>query len=307
MTKLSKTLVFFGSGPVAADSLAFLVQHFNIEAVVTKPVPPHHKDPAPVEEYAQAHNLKILYATNRTDLDNLVNKIHFASPVGVIVDFGIIVSQKVICTFPLGIVNSHFSLLPQWRGADPITASILSGQPKTGVSLMVIEPTLDTGKLITYKSTKINPTDTTPSLTKRLINLSNTLLADYLPRYINGQVKPKKQPHPLRATYSKKILKTDGAIDWNKPAGQIEQEIRAYIGWPGSYTTIGNLNVVICQAQVVSKQLPVGKFWASPSGEIFVGCSTDSLQLLQIKPHGKRCMNVKDLLNGYKSQLKLSS
>src|SRR5438045_3687175 len=144
MKKTSKTIAFFGSGPVAADSLIFLAEYFEIEVVVTKPVPAHHKVKAPVEEVARAKNLKLLFANNRSGLDKLIQEKPFKSELGIIVDFGVIVSQKVIDAFKLGIINSHFSLLPRWRGADPITFAILEGDAKTGVSLMLIDEQLDT-------------------------------------------------------------------------------------------------------------------------------------------------------------------
>lgn len=290
MKNTSKTIVFFGSGPVAADSLAFIASHFEVETVITKAVPAHHKGVAPVEELAKQLNLPIIFASNKFELDHIIDTHRFSSHIGIIVDYGVIVSQKVIDTFELGIVNSHFSLLPQWRGADPITFSILSGQSKTGVSLMIIEPSLDTGKLITQKSIKIEPNDTTPSLTKKLITLSNQLMADYLPDYIKGEIKPKSQPHPDRATYSHKLNKSDGVIDWSKPAKQIEREVRAYYGWPGSVTTLGDKRVIIKKACVVT----------TPSNPLDIKCGDGQYLSIEelVAPSGRQ-MSAKAFINGY--------
>ena len=307
MTNISKTItscgpkdnshkisvVFFGSGPVAAKSLEFLNNNFDIEVVITKSVPSHHKGLAPVEEYSKKNNLALIYANNKNDLDELFAEKEFTSSVGVLVDYGVIVSEQVIGSFRLGIVNSHFSILPQWRGADPITSSILSGQEKTGVSLMLIEPTLDTGKLITKKSLNIRPTDTTASLTERLIELSNELLVCYLPRYFNGEIKPKKQPHPIRATYSNKVAKSDGSIDWIKPSYQLEREVRAYIGWPGSYTTIDNNRIIIKSATTTS----------APTDLLDIKCGDGVYLSIDkvIAPSG-RTMSAQEYINGYLSK-----
>lgn len=284
-------IVFFGSGPVAAASLDYISRHFAVEVVITKSVPPHHKGVAPVEELSNKLKLPTLFASNKTDLDDLIDSHKFKSNLGIIVDYGVIVSQKVISTFQMGIVNSHFSLLPEWRGADPITFSILSGQPKTGVSLMLIEPSLDTGKLIAQKSLCISPNDTTASLTSRLIELSNKLLNDYLPRYISGDVRPKKQPHPDQATYSRKLTKKDGLIDWSKSASEIEREIRAYSDWPRSRTNLGGKILIITKAHI--------KDCATNKLDVLCGdnryLSIDEL----IAPSGRR-MPDKDFLNGYK-------
>jgi methionyl-tRNA formyltransferase len=287
---MSKTIVFFGSGPVASASLESLADHFEIEVVITKAVPTHHKGIAPVEELAKKLNLPLLFANTKQELDELIEKQTFKSRVGVIVDYGVIVSQKVIDTFPLGIVNSHFSLLPQWRGADPITFSILSGQEKTGVSLMVIEPTLDTGKLITQKVLPIAPDDTTPTLTDKLVELSNTLLVDYLPRYIDGEITPKNQPHPDRVTFSRKLTKNDSILDFKKPAAQLERETRAFSGWPKSRTTLHGHDVVITKAHV-SKE---------PKTTLDIECGDGQYLSIDelIGPSGRK-MDAKSFLNGY--------
>lgn len=304
MTKTLKPIVFFGSGPVAAASLAGLLQSFTIEFVVTKAVPAHHKGTAPVEELAKQHGIPLLIASTRKELDEVMDSQNFKSPIGVIVDHGVIVSQKVIDMFPLGIVNSHFSLLPQWRGADPITFSILSGQPKSGVSLMVIEPTLDTGKLITQKTLHLAPDETTPSLTKKLIELSNDLLDEYLPRYMNGEVTPRAQPHPDRATYSRKLTKADSVLDFSRPAIELEREIRAFTGWPQSRTILGNIEVVVTKAAVTQSATPVipGELYVEKK-RLSIGTTEGLLEIISLKPLGKKEMPVQAFLAGYRSQL----
>ncbi len=148
MKKTSETIVFFGSGPVAAASLKALADNFEIEHVITKQAPLHHRGSIPVVETAEDLGLPILFANNRSQLDQAILGLDFKSRVGIIIDYGVIVSRSVIDKFPFGILNSHFSLLPQWRGADPITFSILSGQTETGVSIMLIVEELDEGQLI---------------------------------------------------------------------------------------------------------------------------------------------------------------
>ncbi len=295
-------IVFFGSGPVATASLASLLNDFDIEAIITKAVPPHHKESAPVETLAETTDIELLFANSRAELDRIFSSRNFKSELGVIVDYGVIVSQAVIDAFELGIVNSHFSLLPEWRGADPITFSILSGQPKTGVSLMLIEPSLDTGKLLTQKSRPISPNETTESLTEKLIDLSNRLLAEYLPLYLSGTLKPHAQPHPDRATHSRKLTKEDGLIDWHKPAAQIEREIRAYKLWPKSRTTIAGKEVTITEAHVSESQGKVGEITVE-SNELVAYTSAGKLVIDRLKPDGKREMNAQDFIRGYCSKL----
>ena len=143
MKKMSETIVFFGSGPVAAKSLELLAQNFEIEAVVTKPQPAHHKEPFPVLALSEKLGLKIFTPDGKAALSELFASNPVTSRLGIVIDYGFIINRDVINYFDLGIINSHFSLLPEWRGADPITFSILSGQKQTGISLMLIDEKMD--------------------------------------------------------------------------------------------------------------------------------------------------------------------
>ena len=300
---VNKKIVYFGTGPVAAASLDFIANHFDIEAVVTKPRAPHHKGIAPVEQLCGQRNLPLLFAANKQGVDELVQQKQFESRLGIVVDFGIIISQDVIASFPLGIINSHFSLLPEWRGADPISYTVLSGQPKTGVSLMVIEPALDTGKLITQKTIDVAEKETTGSLTDKLVDLSNQLILEYLPRYIAGDITPRSQPHPDRATYSHKLSKADATIDWSESAEIIERKIRAYQPWPKARAVLGTIECIITDADVLTgDQSPAGTL-SFTNSELIVSCGQGALTIRTLQPLGKKEMPVKAFLAGYKSQL----
>lgn len=300
--KASGKVVFFGSGPVAARCLDLLVGHATVEAVITKPKPAHHKYELPVVEVAGKHSLPVHYAADKTELDSLISQQAFSSQLAVLIDFGIIVSKAVISTFPLGVVNSHFSLLPHWRGADPITFAIISGDEKTGVSLMLIDEGMDTGKLLTYRTLHMQQDETAVSLTAKLIALSNDLLAEFLPMYIKGDIKPKNQPHPDRATYSRKLTKQDGIIDWEQPAAQIERNIRGFIEWPQSHARLGPLNVIITKAHVSQGTGQPGSYRIH-GNDLSVFTGDNVLVIDMLKPEGKKEMPVQAFLAGYKNKL----
>ncbi len=295
MKKMSKTVVFFGSGPVAAASLRFLVNHFDIEAVITK-----SSTLSDMKQIVDS-NTSVFTVQDRQELDILIASKKFSSRLGIIVDFGVIVSKNVIDSFELGIVNSHFSLLPSWRGADPISFAILHGDKKTGVSLMLINPSLDTGKLLTQKSLLIEPDDTTPSLTQRLVDLSNQLLAKYIPLYLSCKIKPHEQPHPDRASHSRKLTKEDGMVDWDKSAEKIEREVRAFLGWPGSRTSLGGKEVIITKASVGprSDHQPGDLITDKQSGSLAVATADGRLQVERLKPAGKNEMSAAEFMRGY--------
>lgn len=304
MKKISNTTVFFGSGPVAAQCLEKLLRHTMVEAVVTKPRPPHHRGLVPVIEVAKKHNLPIITASHKQELTTVIKKSHFSSTYAILIDFGIIVEADVIDQFELGIINSHFSLLPALRGADPISFAILEGLEKTGVSLMCIDEGMDTGKLITSRTLSIEKDDTTPSLTAKLIDLSDQLIKEYVPRYLAGEVKPKNQPHPERATYSRKLSKQDGVLDWNKPALQLEREIRAFYEWPKSRGKIGSLEVIIRKAHSIPTDFGTpGEYSISNTSVLSIQTGKGHLCIDRIQPIGKKEMPITAFLAGYSSQL----
>jgi len=286
------SIVFFGTGSVAAASLSALIHHFQIECVITKPKSPQFKGIAPIEELANTTNLPLVFAGTKTELDQLFDHKTFQSRLGVIVDYGVIVSPKIINSFELGIINSHFSLLPQWRGADPITFAILEGQPTTGVSLMLIDPELDTGELLIQDSLEIDPSDTTPSLTQKLINLSNQLLIQHIPLYLGGKVKPYSQSNPEQATYSRRLTKADSQLDpTTKTAKELERQIRAFLDFPKSKLTLLNIPCTILKAHVA----------ATPQTILDPQCTDgEYLVIDQLLPENSRPMTAKDFLNGHK-------
>jgi methionyl-tRNA formyltransferase len=253
---------------------------------------------APVEKLASDNNLPILFANSKAELDAVIEQNKPQSRLGVVVDYGVIISKQTIDYFPLGIVNSHFSRLPQWRGADPISFAILSGQKSTAVSLMLVEPELDTGKIIVQKSLKIADDDDIFTLTDKLVELSNELLAKYLPLYFDGKVRPRRQPHVDRdVSYSRKLTKEDGILDpENLTATECERRVRAYLGFPKTRITLkSNQQIIVTKAKVL--EFNPGDSWPD-----VVACKDDTaLQIIElISPKSGKNMRFGDYLNGLK-------
>lgn len=310
MKKISKTVVFFGSGPVAAESLSLLTETFEIEAVVTKPRPEHHKGSVPVIELAAKLGLVTYTPGNKTELSELFATKPFKSEIGIVIDYGIIINKDVIDYFQLGIINSHFSLLPEWRGADPITFAILSGQKQTGVSLMRINEKMDEGPLLAQAPYDLDASITTPVLTTDLIELSYESLRQIIPLYLDGKISLASQDGETMApskkpTYSRKLTKEDGILDWAKPAEVLEREIRAFIEWPKSRARLGEIDAIITKAHVVqdNHKTPGKIYVASGSAELIVGCGAGALSIDALKPAGKPEMTVQAFLAGYRNKL----
>lgn len=282
MKTISKKIVFFGNEklatginnvqPVIKDALKSA--GYQIEQVVTGPIAslkPHQA------------NIAVLAA------------------------YGFIIPQKIIDQFPLGIINIHPSLLPLYRGPTPIESAILFGDSKTGVSIMQISSKMDEGPIYRQKSIKIDQNDTKQTLYLKLQKIGADIVVEVLDNIIKEKLKPRSQPHPVRATYTSKITKQDGEIDWQKSAETIEREIRAYAGWPSSRTKFNNISVSITKAHAVpsaQSNKNQGEIEISvKEGIIKVHTSDGILVVDNLKPDGRKDMNAKAFLAGYSSKI----
>lgn len=300
---LKLSVVFFGSGPVAAKSLELLADYCDIEAVITKPQPPHHKEPFPVLVAAEKLQAKVFTPVGKKQLSELFASSPVSSKLGIVIDYGFIIGQDVIDYFPLGIINSHFSILPEWRGADPITFAILSGQKSTGVSLMTITAGMDEGPLVAYDEFILSGAETTPELTERLIAVSDTLLRHELPRYIADQKTMPQNATGRQVSYSRKLTKEDGVLDLDKAAEQLEREIRAFIDWPKSRIMLVNTEIIVTKAHILpDSHKRIGTIWLdNPSKPKQFGLQTGNgiLVIDRLKPAGKPEMDAKAFMAGY--------
>ena len=299
------SIVFFGSGPVAAKSLVFLAENFDIEAVITKPRAAHHKGSVPVLETCEKLAIdQVLTAASKQEVSKIVSEHKFVSRLGVVIDFGIIIDKDVIDSFDLGILNSHFSLLPELRGADPITFAVLSGQPQTGVSLMLINEKMDEGDLLAQGIYDLPKDVTTPRLTDDLIDLSDALLKEFIPLYVDGKVQPAPQLEAtilgsVTPTYSRKLSKQDSVLDFSKTADELEREVRAFLEWPRSRANIGATEVIITKAHV-NKISGVPGTLLIDNKQLGFHAVEGTLMIDELIPSGKKAMPASAFLAGYR-------
>jgi methionyl-tRNA formyltransferase len=145
-------------------------------------------------------------------------------------------------------LNLHPSLLPRYRGAAPIPAAILAGDPVTGVTIMRMDEGLDTGPILAQAECPIGPEDTTGSLTAKLAGLVAQVLVETLPRWIGGELQAQAQDETL-ATYCGPLRKDDGHLDWARPALYLDRQVRACDPWPGTYTTWQGVRLKVLRAR----------------------------------------------------------
>jgi len=248
-------IVYFGTPAYAVPALRALAEdeRVTVELVVTQPDRSAGRrrrlTPPPVKEFAVDHGIPVYQPeTLRTEQDRA--PIAAVDPdLFVVAAFGKIFGPRLLGIPALGSVNLHASLLPSYRGASPISAAILDGQPETGVTLMQMDTGLDTGPVLATRSIPIAPEDTTASLTPRLAEIGAQLLIDTLPGIIDGSIQPVPQDDDS-ATLTRPLMKADGWIHWSQPAIHIERQVRAMWEWPRAWSTLDGQPVQIHRATV---------------------------------------------------------
>ena len=179
----------------------------------------------------------VLKALEKDKRFQIVKNLKDKPDVGVLASYGKILPSEILTIPKYGILNIHPSLLPKYRGASPVQAVILADDKETGVSIIKMDKKVDHGLIVAQFTEKILPIDTTESLYQRLFTSGAEVLLTILPAYLNGQIKSRQQDNS-QATYTKKLSRDDGKIDWKWSPEKIERHVRAMHPWPGAWTTI---------------------------------------------------------------------
>ncbi len=294
-------LIFFGTDAFSVPSfIRLLTEHWNVVALVTRPDAPAgrgRKETMPaVKRLALAKDIPVFQPERIRDLAGELTALE--PTAGIVVAYGQIIPRTVIDLFPKGLINVHASLLPSHRGAVPIEAAILAGDTATGVTLMRLDPGLDTGPAFDVAKLQLGGTETRLDLYEWLAELGADLLAAKLPAILDGNLVPIPQNNS-HATHSKRLTKADGEIHWGKPAAELEREVRAYLGWPGSRTTIAGTPVTITAAHTSPHNGKASIPYRTPSGELAVYTTDGSLIIDHLIPAGKREMTGPAFLAGH--------
>ena len=217
----------------------------------------------------------------------------------VVAAYGLILPQWVLDGPPLGCLNIHASVLPRWRGAAPIHRAIEAGDAATGITLMQMEPGLDTGAMLLVAHQPIAADDTTATLHDRLAALGGRLVVEGLARLIDGRGLPRSVQSAEGATYAHKIDKAEAAIAWTLPASVIERRVRAFDPFPGASFQLDGETVKLWRAglQPDAHGRP-GEVLAAQDGRLSVACGEGALDLLQLQRPGGRRLDTAAFLQG---------
>lgn len=210
--------------------------------------------------------------------------------VFVVAAYGLIFGEKTLSIPTSGCVNLHASLLPALRGANPVAAAIASGESETGVSLMVMERGLDSGPVISSRSTPIESSDTTERLTQRLAKIGADLLRDDLEPYLTGKLDPTPQPE-TGVTLARPMRKSDGEVDWRRSAGEIDQLVRAMWPWPRAWSRTGDTIIQIHAASPTNIRLDAAPGTIVINDRVLVACGEGSIALERVQFPGKAAVD----------------
>jgi methionyl-tRNA formyltransferase len=297
-----------GTPGFAVPSLKALHEsHHSIALVVTQPDRPKGRGrkliPPPIKTLALNLNLPIVQPQSlKTEkFEDLVARLK--PDFIAVVAFGQILTENILSLPRLGTINVHASLLPKYRGPAPINWAIINGEHETGITTMLMEKELDTGDILLTAKEPITAQDTALTLHDRLAAIGAKLLVKTLNAFTNDTIHPSPQDHS-EATYAPMLKKSDGQLDWKKPAKTLELFVRGMTPWPGTFTFHENNRLKIFKARSVSRnfQEAPGTVLQSFPDELVIATGDGALSILEIQgPSGKR-LAIKDFLHGYKLQ-----
>jgi methionyl-tRNA formyltransferase len=300
-------LVFFGTPAFALPSLEACRRGGDLLAVVTQPARRSGRGlvehPSPVWERAKEMGVPAHSPESLRTGEFAAWLSAWGPDLAVVVAYGRILPPDVLAVPRLGCVNVHGSLLPLLRGAAPIQWALAEGFEKTGVTLMRLDEGMDTGPMLAKRETQIGPAETAPALTARLARMGGELLDDTLPRLLRGELAAVPQDDRL-ATYAPPVRKEDGLLCWEKPARSLADRVRAFLPWPGTFTTRDGSRLSVTSALALPG--PCGA--ASPPGTVVsagpdgidVATGEGVLRLLLLRPEGKKEMTAASYLAGHR-------
>jgi methionyl-tRNA formyltransferase len=304
---MKNKIIFMGTPEFSVPSLEALINNgYQVVAVYTQPDKRAGRGQqiisSPVKQLALSQGLDVVQI-EKFKVAGTVEKLAALMPELIVVAaFGLLLPPEVLNLPKLGCLNVHPSLLPRHRGASPVTAAILQGDEKTGVTIMLLDAGMDTGPILNQREVPISDEDTTGSLGDKLSQVGAQLLIETLPLWIEGRIKPRPQDDGA-ASYSKMIKKEDGEVDWRLSAQELWRRVRAFDTWPGCYARWRDKRLKLVKVlplygeksdepgQVIALSLPA---------PVTVGVQTGDgvLGLMRIQLEGKRELSAEEFVRG---------
>ncbi len=297
-----------GTAELSCASLEALARDgaYSVAAVVTQPDKPKGRDlksqPSPVKSLALKLHLPVLQPVRARD-EHFIAELRALRPdLIVVIAYGHILPPPILELPRHGCLNVHTSLLPKYRGAAPIQWAIANGETETGVTVMKMDAGLDTGPIVSQRRTPILPADDSATLHDRLAGLGAELLRKTIPDFVSGKIQPQAQPAE-GVSHAPKIKKEDGKIDWNLPAQNILNRLRAFTPWPGAFTFLAGAPqpqlLKIWKAETAGQSGGPGDILSADRSGIVAACGENALRILELQREGGRRMSAAEYLAGH--------
>lgn len=300
-------IVFFGTPKIALNSLEYLYNSgkINVLAVVTQPDKPAGRGQkltmSPIKEFAISKGLPVFQPKSIRKSEETIAALKELKPdFFVTFAFGQILSQEVLDIPKYETINLHASLLPKYRGANPIQRAIINGDSETGICTMITELGLDCGDVCLKEVIKISDTTTCVDLFEEISEKSPTLLEKTLIGLVEGTIQPQKQSED-GVCFANKLEKEECLIDWSKDAATIHNLVRGVYKFPCAYFLHNGKIIKVLETKVCQNSGVAGEFISAGKNGVEVACADNSsLLLIRVKPEGKGEMLARDWYNGLK-------
>ncbi len=303
--------VYMATPEISVNCLQKLLNFndLNIQAVVTQPDRPSGRGnkltPPPVKDFALAHNIKVFQTESIKNDEDLKNQLRDLNPDFFITfAFGQILTQEVLDIPKIATINLHASLLPKYRGANPIQRAIYNGDEETGITTMTTVLALDAGDICMQEKIKITPDMTDAELMRIISDKAPFLMYPTLKQLYNKILIPQKQDVSLM-TIAKKFKKEDAIIEWTKSAQQIHNQVRSMTTWPVACTTYEGKTIKVLKTEVYTDKATqeAGFVQEINKNGIVVATGNGSILIKELKPEGKPKMDAYAWTNGVKLQV----
>ena len=297
---MSRKIVFMGTPLFAVPILKSLYQNgYPISVVFTQPEKKSKRgmsiNRTPVHSLSETLNLEcrtpLLLKNNKKEYDYFEN---LNADLAIVVAYGNLIPKEILDITKKGFINIHASLLPLWRGAAPISRSIMNLDKQTGISIMKITEKLDTGPLCNSYKLDILENENMESLSERLSLLAAEKILENIDNIFEGKAIFKEQDH-FKATYAKKIDKSEGKISWDDSAKKIIGKINGLYPFPGAYFLYKGERYKILKAELSNIKGDQGVIL---NDNFEIGCAKDSIKVLEIQREGKKAQKIKEFLLG---------
>ena len=297
---MSKKIVFMGTSNFAVPILKSLYQNgYPISVVYTQPPKKSNRgqklNKSPINLFSE--NISLDVRTPQSLKKNIEEESYLTKlqpDIIIVVSYGQIIPKNLLNIPKKGFLNVHASLLPKWRGAAPIQRSIMNLDKETGISIMKINENLDEGPVCNQYSIKISEKMNSEELSEKLSLLASEKILDVLDNIYEGNINFQDQDHS-KATYAKKIDKTEGKINWNENANKIIGKINGLYPYPGAFFSYNGERYKILKAE---KSNTIGTVGSIVSENFEVCCGSGSIKVLSIQREGKRVQKINEFLLG---------